>query len=144
MPTKRGKSTRAPSSGPAEIAPGVFVGGWKEAVAFDGRRFCVLDEAPDDMPTATHVRIFDEATESADVAALDRVAKGVAEARRAGSPVLIFCGRGAMRSPLAGMWYLHRSEGLPLDAAYERVHAQRPKAVHPREWVGNVDRLLGD
>jgi protein-tyrosine phosphatase len=117
------------------------VGGWKDAVRFDGARFCVLDEAPADMPPAEHVPIFDGATERADRASLDRLAQAMIAARREGSPVLVFCGHGVRRSPLGAAWYLRRSEGLSLDAAYERLRAVRPQVEHAREWVGNATDL---
>jgi protein-tyrosine phosphatase len=138
---KSGATSGAKAKGPSEIAPGVFVGGWKDAVAFEGSRFCVLDEAPDDMPPATHVRIYDEAKDEADRPALDRLASGMRAARAKGEPVLVFCGHGIRRSPLGGAWYLHTSEGITLDEAYARVRAARPKVEHARDWIGHADRL---
>lgn len=126
----------------SEFAPNVFVGGWKDAVAFDGARFCVLDEAPEDLPPATtHVAIYNETSDRADLRNLDRLAKAMAAAHRGGRPVLVFCGHGIYRSPLGAAWYLHRSEGVDLDEAYRRVIASRPKARHAREWVGNATEL---
>ncbi|HTT26407.1 MAG TPA: dual specificity protein phosphatase family protein [Thermoplasmata archaeon] len=126
---------------PSEIAPGVYVGGWHDAGAFEGARFCVLDEAPAEMPKATHVPIYDEGTDRADVGKLDRLAEGMAKARARGEPVLVFCGHGVRRSPLGAVWYFHRAHGLSLDAAYDRVRAVRPQIEHARDWVGNADEL---
>ena len=132
-------STRVTS--PAEIAPGVFVGGWKDAARFDGTRFCVLDKPPEDMPAGTHVRIYDEASDRADRANLDRLAKAIDAARSKGGPVIVFCGHGVRRSPLAAAWYLHRSEQISLDAAYERIRAVRPQIETAAEWIGHVENL---
>lgn len=140
-PEGKSRPTKKTASGPAEIAPGVFVGGWKDAGSFEGERFCVLDDAPPDMPRATHVRIFDETDKRADRQALDRLARSVRAARRRGSSVLIFCGHGVMRSPLGGMWYLCRTNGVTLDEAFQQVHAHRSKAVHPKTWVSNAAEL---
>lgn len=130
--------TPAPKAhGPSEIAPGVFVGGWNDAVRFEGVRFCVLDEEPDDMPTATHIPIYDESSGGARRSNLDRLAREIASARARGAPVLVFCGHGIRRSPLGGAWYLHRSEDLPLEKAYERIRAVRPKVEPPRAWMGD-------
>jgi protein-tyrosine phosphatase len=126
---------------PSEIAPGVFVGGWNDAVRFDGARFCVLDEAPKEMPAATHIPIYDGAAERAIPQNLDRLAEAVLAARAKGEPVLVFCGHGVRRAPLAGAWYLRRAEGLSLDEAYDRVRASRPKIEHARDWVGNASEL---
>src|SRR5579863_6484071 len=137
----RARTTKSPSKKISEIAPGVYVGGWKDAEAFDGVRFCVLDEAPEGMPAATHVVIFNEDTNSASIRDLDRLAKEIATSRETGKPVLVFCGHGVRRSPLAGAWYLHRSEQLSLDDAYDRIRSVRPKIEHAREWVGNAAEL---
>ncbi|HTT26468.1 MAG TPA: dual specificity protein phosphatase family protein [Thermoplasmata archaeon] len=138
--TKR-RSTNAPTKGPSEIAPGVFVGGWKDALDFAGARFCVLDEAPDDMPTATHVAIYREATDRASLPDLDRLVEGMRAAHAKGKPVLVFCGHGVRRSALGGAWYLRRAEGLSLDEAYDRVRSARPRIQHARQWVGNAADL---
>ena len=139
------KTRRAPSAksrrSPSEIAPGVFVGGWKDAVNFEGTRFCVLDEARPDVPPSTHVPIYSEATKAASRANLDRLADAVRKARAEGSPVLIFCGMGVRRAALGGAWYLHRAEKLSLDAAYDRVRAARPQIEHARQWVEDRSAL---
>jgi len=135
---------RARPNSPAEVAPGVFVGGWNDAVAFEGTRFCVLDEKPSEMPPATHIAIYDDGTGSAIRSNLDRLAREIGAARAAGRPVLVFCGHGIRRSPLAAAWYLHRSEQLPLEAAFERVRAVRPRAEPPSSWMENAASLEGE
>ena len=131
------KTGQPPASGPSEIAPGVFVGGWNEAIRFQGARFCVLDEAPDDMPEATHIPIYDEGSGKANRSNLDRLAREIGAARSGGEPVIVFCGHGVRRSPLGGAWYLHKALGLTLDEAYARVRAVRPKIETAREWLGD-------
>jgi protein-tyrosine phosphatase len=140
--TRARKSTSRPNS-PAEIAPGVFVGGWKDAVSFSGSRFCVLDEAPDDMPPATHIPIYDDVTDRAIVTNLDKIADAMEVARSKGEPVLVFCGHGVRRSPLAAAWYLHRIRKLPLDRAYERIRSVRPKVERAQDWIGHPENLEG-
>lgn len=143
MPAKALPRTppRPEAPGPSEIAPGVFIGGWNDALAFDGARFCVLDEAPDDLPAATHVPIYDERTGRANRRNLDRLATEIARARARGASVLVFCGHGVRRSPLAGAWYLHRAEKISLDAAYDRIRAVRPKVEVARAWLGEPSSL---
>ncbi len=140
------KAKKAPRAKPArrtpsEIAPGVFVGNWGDALRFEGTRFCVLDEAPPDMPPATHVPIYNEPADRADRGNLDRLAHAMRAARAKGIPVLVFCGHGKYRSPLGAAWYLHREEGIPLDEAYARVHAARPKSSPTLRWIGNLEEL---
>lgn len=142
-PSKKTSRLKPADHAASEIAPGVFVGGWKDAAGFEGTRFCVLDEAPDDLPPATHIPIYNEAAGGASTKALDRVAEGMRRARVEGRPVLVFCGHGVRRAPLAGAWYLHRAEGLSLEEAYARVRAVRPQIEVARDWVENPDALEG-
>jgi dual specificity protein phosphatase-like protein len=141
--SKKGTTTRAKTGKDrlSEITPGVFVGGWKDAVAFQGERFCVLDDAPPDMPDGTHIAIYDGENETARVENLDRLAEAVRKVHAQGRPALIFCGHGVRRSALGGAWYLHRAEGLSLDAAYDRVRSVRPQVEHARDWVENAAEL---
>ncbi|MFZ1024054.1 MAG: dual specificity protein phosphatase [Thermoplasmata archaeon] len=135
-----GKSSKkrkpsSPRTHASEFAPGIFVGGWKDAEGFVGQRFCVLDEMPADAPADQGLPIYDGAHEAPILANLDRVVELMRMAREAGEPVLVFCGHGVRRSPLAAAWYLHRMERLPLDEAYARVKAVRPQVEHAREWI---------
>lgn len=126
----------------SEIAPGVFVGGWKDAVAFAGARICVLDEAPDEpLPGMTHIPIYDGEADRALPRNLDKVAELARSARTRAEPVILFCGHGIRRGSLAGAWYLHRAEGIPLDAAFDRVAAVRPQIERPASWIGDPANL---
>jgi protein-tyrosine phosphatase len=140
---RRVASKNKPVPSPQEISPGVFLGGWNDALRFTGKKFCVLDEVPKDMPPATQVTIYDEAADAPIVRNLDRVASEMNAAHRAREPVLVFCGHGVRRSPLAAAWYLHRYEKLSLDEAYERILALRPKVETPQEWIKNWKELEG-
>ena len=123
---------------PSEVVPGLFVGGWKESLGFEGRRICVRDDGdePSD-PTDLHVPVYDGAAQRPNRENLDRVADAIDQARSAGRPVLVYCGFGQRRSPLAVAWYLHRHEGWDLEEAYARVRSVRPGVEHFREWVGD-------
>ncbi|HZY69379.1 MAG TPA: dual specificity protein phosphatase family protein [Thermoplasmata archaeon] len=142
MPNKAAGKTRKPTpKSPAEFAPQVFVGGWDDALKFDGAKFCVLDAEPDDMPPATHIPIYNESADRADPKNLDRLVEGMRDAHAKGKPVLVFCGHGMYRSPLGAAWYLHRTEGLTLEQAYAKLQAVRPKAKPAAGWVGNYAEL---
>jgi hypothetical protein len=132
---------KAKKTGASEVAPGVYVGGWKDSVAFEGARFCVLDEAPEDLSGATHVPIYDSEKGQAIPANLERLAQAMEKAHEDGTPVIVFCGHGIRRGPLGAAWYLHRAEGLPLDAAFDRIAAVRPKIERPREWIDNPENI---
>jgi protein-tyrosine phosphatase len=129
------KKSRTPRAQPSEFSPGVFVGGWKDAEEFAGKRYCVLDEMPADAPADQGLPIYDDAHEAPIISNLDRIVKLMRTAHEAGEPVLVFCGHGVRRSPLAAAWYLHRVEQIPLDEAYARVRATRPKVEHARDWI---------
>jgi hypothetical protein len=139
--TSRAKQAKPRASTPSEIAPGVFVGGWNDAVGFEGARFCVLDEPPTELSGVTHVPIYDGATDRAIPENLERLAAAMRAAHARGERVLVFCGHGVRRGPLGGAWYLRRSEGLSLEEAYARVRTVRPKIEHPREWIGDASNL---
>ncbi|MGP8077269.1 MAG: dual specificity protein phosphatase family protein [Thermoplasmata archaeon] len=139
--TGRGPATGA--SSPSEVAPGLFVGGWDDAAAFRGRRLCVRDDLPEaDFPIDAHVPVVDPRTGRPIRQNLDRVAALVEAARKKNEPVLLFCGYGVRRGPLAAAWYLHRADGITLDEAYERVRAARPRAEHVRQWADHWQDLL--
>jgi len=95
------------------------------------------------MPPATHVPIYDDAEDKPLVANLNKLADAMESARAKNGSVLVFCGHGVRRSPLAGAWYLHRIRKLPLDQAYERIRSVRPKIEEARDWVGNTEDLDG-
>ena len=121
----------------SEIAPGVFVGGWADAEGFPGVRICVLNEAPEGpLPAEAMLPVYDPVEDAPRRVNLDRAVLLATEARGRGEPVLFFCGHGVRRGALAGAWYLHVTEGLPLDEAYRRVQAVRPRAEHVRSWIG--------
>ncbi len=129
---------------PSEIAPHVFVGSWKDAEKFDGKRYCVLDEMPADAPADEGVPIYDDEAKAPIVGNLDRVVGLMRAARERNEPVLVFCGHGVRRAPMAGAWYLHRVEGLALDEAYRRLRSVRPQTEHARDWAGHWEVLRDD
>lgn len=146
MPAKsnRPAAKKPKASQASQIEPGVFVGGWSDAESFEGTRFCVLDETPDEgVPAETALPIYDAAQDRPIRANLDKIADLAAEARRKGAPVLFFCGHGIRRGPLAAAWFLHRSEGIPLEAAYDRIRVARPRIETAKDWAGNVSVLEG-
>ncbi len=138
----RSTSSRRPAPSPSEVAPGVYVGGWNDALRFDGARYCVMDTVPDEeVPADVRLPVYDPTKDRPHRENLDQLAELVSAARAQGRPVLLFCGYGIRRAPLAAAWYLHRAEGLSLDAAYDRIRRVRPKVEHVRQWVGDRSTL---
>ncbi len=93
------------------------------------------------MPAEAHHRVYDREQDVPDRAGLEVVVRLAKSARAQGKPVLLFCGHGIRRGPLAGAWYLHRVEGLSLEEAYARIRGVRPKVEHVKEWVGSWEGL---
>lgn len=135
-PKRAEPSRRKPTA--SEIAPGIFVGGWKDAASFEGARVCVLDEKPEELGQlagAEHLPIYDGAKDAPILANLDRVADLMHAAHVRGAPVLVFCGHGVRRGSLGGAWYLHRYERLSLEKAFDQIEAVRPQIQRPSEWM---------
>jgi protein-tyrosine phosphatase len=103
-----------------------------------------MDDPPEEgLPAEAHLPIYDPETGRPIRANLDRISGMVEAARRGHAPVLLFCGHGIRRGPLAGAWYLHRHEGIPLDEAYARIRAVRPRIEHVQQWVRDSQPLFG-
>jgi hypothetical protein len=134
------RSRRPPPRTPATtaasgFAPGLFVGGWKDAESFSGAWFCVLDEAPDGWPPGTHFAIYDGEKDAPILENLDHVAQLMHAAASRHGKVIVYCARRVRRPPLAPAWYLHRYASLPLEEAYARVRAVRPQIEEATEWM---------
>lgn len=125
----------------SEVTPGVFVGGWSDATSFPGTKICVREEVPEGIPKVTHVPIYDEVRKEPIRENLDRVADLIDKARANDQPVLVYCGHGIRRGPLAAAWYLHRYEGLTLDEAFARIAAVRPGIEPVAKWARHWQTL---
>src|SRR5579884_2643613 len=53
-----------------------------------------------------------------------------------GKKVLLHCGAGIERSPLACVWFLHTKRNMDFDEAYEFVKEKRPIVADRRTWLG--------
>ena len=134
---KKGKpaSAEKSSTGASRVAEGLYVGGWQDATSFVGARFCVLDEPEEGAPADAQIPIYDGARKSALPANLDRIAELARAARAKGQHVLMFCGHGVRRGPLAAAWYLRKVEGGTIEGAYAKIRAVRPQVEAASEWI---------
>jgi atypical dual specificity phosphatase len=121
----------------SEIIPGLFVGGRADAAGFQGIRICVLDNAGDESPAEARIPILTAKDRGADRAALDKVAARIQEALRHRDRILVYCGYGVRRSPLAVAWFLHRTRGHSLDDAYQIVQKGRAETEPAYRWLSN-------
>ncbi len=138
---KSAQNSSSRSAAPSEVAPGVFVGGWRDAPSFEGARFSVRDAGEDDRTASAHFPVYDAGNDRAIRENLDRVARAIEQARAEGKRVLVFCGHGIRRSPLAVAWYLHLAKGLSLEAAYAQIRSARPAIEEAKEWIGDTSDL---
>jgi hypothetical protein len=49
--------------------------------------------------------------------------------------IVVHCAMGMERSPLAIAWYLHKFEGMDLNAAYKKLADARPIVIDRRSWI---------
>lgn len=74
---------------------------------------------------------------------LDKIAEVIEYARDPNrGPVLVHCGGGIERSPLAVAWYLFRKCGMTFEEAYDLVKMKRPIAQDRRAWLSRSARAL--
>jgi histidinol-phosphate aminotransferase len=66
---------------------------------------------------------------------LDAIARTIDVYLAQGKRVVVHCGEGVERAPLAVAWWLHRRQGLSLDEAYQVVRNARPQACDRQEWI---------
>ena len=126
----------------SEVVGGLFVGGEPDSLRFEGARICVRDQdAPPTRSSDVHLPVYDPVLRQPIRENLDRVADRIEQSRAEGRPVLVYCGFGHRRAPLAAVWYLHRVLGIGLDEAYDRVRVVRPGVEHVRRWIGEVSAL---
>lgn len=115
-----------------EIIENLFVGGADDARSgFEGLIICVLEEKPFDEPAdAAWIPFLAEGIRS-----LEITAETVDNALSAGRRVLVHCGAGSERAPLAVAWFLHRRRGITLDDAYALLQERRPIVRDRRFWL---------
>jgi protein-tyrosine phosphatase len=100
----------------------------------------VLDHRRPDFPNGSVwvpiLDLSDPENIRADPAQLDKVAVLVAAAIKAGRKVIVACGEGIERSPLAVAFVLWKKLGVPtFPEAYEQVQRTRPQVQFRWEWA---------
>jgi protein-tyrosine phosphatase len=115
-----------------EIIENLFVGDMVDARAgFDGLIICVLEEKPFDEPAdATWIPFLADGVHSLEV-----TADIIDDALVGGRAVLVHCGAGSARAPLAVAWFLTRRREMSLDEAYTLLRSRRPIVRDRRSWM---------
>jgi protein-tyrosine phosphatase len=139
-----------------EVVPGLWVSGygeWTDAVYDEDKWLvvCVLENCEQEgfkryepIPHTKHYPLLrGEQMDNgyyatrfpASKQALDQVASEIAMGLREGRNVLVHCGAGVERSPLAIAWYLSKSMGINVDAAYDIIRRVRPNVFDRQSWL---------
>ncbi len=147
---------------PSEILSSLFLGDavdaaeWAPTVGLDRRRavVCVLEACPLSYiapPYHFHIHLIGTAPDSrVSPASLEAVSAILGYFRNKGWTVLVHCGAGIERSPLAVAWYLanhvagdwFQQNGLDpiysLDQAYKFIALKRPQVQDRQQWIAQV------
>jgi hypothetical protein len=136
----------------SKVTEHVFLGDAQDAKTWGGRILCVLEDRPPDEPQHAMVvpilkfvqskaanqmqlQTIDDGQIHADIEMLDIVAALVNLSVTRNEDILVHCGAGMERSPLAVVWYLHRYERMTIEDAYKLVRASRSETADRRIWL---------
>lgn len=136
-----------------KIIDGLYLGDYGDATKWSdnklGRIICVLSERPSVLlPGSVWIPILDvdcgdhtpeDDRCRANAISLNRVSTLIDDYLAADEQVLVHCGLGRDRSPLAVAWYLHKKNRISLEEAYATVTAKRPIAAPHLNWVMTVE-----
>jgi len=146
-----------------QIIHDIWIGDLEDALVWDGNLLCVLETRPERLPVdALHIPIlalrFEKTfmkdkdgndtnyqisgfVDRALPVQLDAVAHVIQNHIDAKERLMVHCGAGMERSPLALTWYLHTRMGLTLEDAFALVKTKRPQAQNRLEWL-NISNPL--
>jgi len=114
-----------------EIIPNLYIGEAVEALYDERTKTMVLIGVSEQIPAVKnghHLPFLvpdEEGALRADIERLDEIATIIETALCADRKVLVLCGAGMERSPLAVTWYLHRYKRMTLDEAWYSVKNRR-------------------
>jgi|SRR5712664_133876 len=147
---------------PTQILTNLFLGDaadaveWAPTVGLDKRRamVCVLEACPLNIaspPYHFHIHLIGTASDNlVSPASLEAVSTILGYFRNKGWELLIHCGAGIERSPLAVAWYLanhiaaswYQDHGIDpiftLDKAYKFIMSKRPQMQDRQQWIASV------
>jgi hypothetical protein len=78
-----------------------------------------------------------------DIAALDRVVDAIKKYHKEGSSVVVFCAAGVERSPLAAIYYLYKTNVLPLQEAYRFYRSRRAILPSIEQDIADIETAEG-
>lgn len=124
-----------------KIIDNLFVGDSYDAQSMYSDFFviCVLEIRPVDEPLGAAWIPFlkgDAQEVYADKTQLQNIATLIDLNLTQHRKVLVHCGGGMERSPLAIAWYLHTYKQMSLDDAYALIKTKRPSVRNRCDWLG--------
>ena len=140
-----------------KIIHDIWVGDLEDAKVWEGPLICVLETLPDIEPDhAFWVPIiknrlekvehkesdytYHEYVDHAIPQQLDLVASLMDIILASDEDVLVHCGAGQERSPLAVTWYLHKKWNIPIEEAFAKVKEKRPQALNRIYWLNKEEK----
>lgn len=122
-----------------EVFPGLYVGGMEDARHFAGVTIAVHEDAKSAEASDYHFPFMEGLRGDEGFVASRYMLEAVRHVARhyvkRGDPVLIHCGAGIERAPLAAVWYLHHWENMTVNAAYDLVCEKRPQVQRRKHWL---------
>lgn len=128
-----------------EILPKLWIGDHNDALSVEDDpnfiNICVLeDEALEYLPTgAIRMPVLSDEDEEGGLyttpKTLNKIAGWIDRSISRGKHVLVSCGAGMERSPLAVAWYISRKLGITLKESYDWVKKRRSVAQDCSAWI---------
>ena len=118
------------------IAHNLFLGDIVDAMKFDGDAICVLESFPPRPSIWLPVLQLDQdgGTPVVRHGQLEVIARTIDWLSTTG-PLLVYCGAGIERSPLAVAWWMHTRSCMSLQEAYEAIKRVRPQVQDRTYWL---------
>jgi len=138
------------------ITDHIYIGDVEDAKGWEGPLICVLETLPDIEPNhAIWIPIlknrlekvkhkdsdytYHEYVDHAIPQQLDLVSSIMDIILESGEDLLVHCGAGQERSPLAVTYYLHKKWNIPLEDAFAKVKEKRPEALNRLYWLNKEE-----
>lgn len=126
-----------------EIILGLLIGNIADAKNWQSFAVTVLEYRPPELPTnVTHIPVLDTNHRGtspdglhACFVQLEAIVMVVDGALGRGESVMVSCGQGIERNPLAVVWYLFRRKGMSVEEAYRTVKEKWPQVIEHLEWL---------
>ena len=142
-----------------KICNRVFLGDAQDAKNWGGRILCVLENRPPDEPphaiiipilrlvhnkvaNQMQLQTRDDGQIHADVRMLDIVADVINLSVARGEDILVHCGAGIERGPLAVAWYLHKYKDMSIEDAYKMIKSMRKETADRSVWLSKLANEL--